>query len=67
MKYVESTENVGGNIASESTDGYSISYVTANQLKEVIIAKSEDLNDIVMTDLFGVIVNGEHIIYAGVL
>lgn len=65
-KYTESMNNVGGNIASESTDGYSISYVTANQLKEVIVAKSEDLNDIIMTDLFGVIVNNEHIIYAGV-
>ena len=65
-KYTESMNNVGGNIASESTDGYSISYVTANQLKEVIVAKSEDLNDIIMTDLFGVIVNNEHIIYVGV-
>ena len=65
-KYTESMNNVGGNIASENTDGYSISYVTANQLKEVIVAKSEDLNDIIMTDLFGVIVNNEHIIYVGV-
>ena len=65
-KYTESMNNVGGNIASENTDGYSISYVTANQLKEVITAKSEELNDIIMTDLFGVIVNNEHIIYAGI-
>ena len=67
MKYVESTENVGGNIASESTDGYSISYVTASQLQDVVKSQSVELNDIIMTDLFGLVVNGEHVIYAGVV
>ena len=64
-KYAESMNSVGGNIASESTDGYSISYVTANQLQSVIEAKNMELSDIITTDLFGLIVNGEHAIYIG--
>ena len=63
--YAEATSSIGGNIASENTDGYSISYVTANQIKEVVNSKNAELQDIMLNDLYGVIVNDEHIIYNG--
>lgn len=66
-KYTESMNTIGGNIKSENTDGYSITYTTANEIKQIIISKSAELDDIIMTDLFGLIVNGEHVIYDGVL
>lgn len=64
--YSKATENVGGNIASESTDGYSISYVTANQLSDITKSKNNELQDIILNDLYGVLVNGTHILFAGV-
>ena len=64
--YTEATNSIGGNIASENTDGYSISYVTADKVKELVISKNSELQDIMLNDLYGVIVNGEHIIYNGV-
>lgn len=54
------------NIASESIDGYSVSYITGGTLQEVVSSKNAELNDIVITYLTGVIVNNEHIIYIGV-
>ncbi len=64
--YSNATNSASGNIASENTDGYSISYLTATQISEVIKSKNVELDDIIMNDLYGVIVNGEHIIYNGV-
>ncbi len=63
--YDEATSSIGGNIASENTDGYSISYVTANQIQEIVKSKNTELQDIMLNDLYGVIVNNEHIIYNG--
>lgn len=63
--YAEATSSIGGNIASENTDGYSISYVTANQIQEIVKSKNAELQDIILSDLYGVIVNNEHIIYNG--
>lgn len=65
---IASASSSDGSIASESTDGYSISYnqINATQIKEVIQSKDTEINDIIMSDLYGVIVNGEHIIYNGV-
>ena len=54
------------NIASENTDGYSVSYVSPTQISDVIIAKNSELEDIITTYLFGIIINGEHLIYAGI-
>ena len=54
------------NIASESIDGYSVSYITGGTLQEVVNSKNAELNDIIVTYLTGVIVNNEHIIYIGV-
>lgn len=65
--YAEATSSIGGNVASESTDGYSISYITANQIQEIVKSKNSELQDIMLNDLYGVIVNGEHIIYNGAI
>ena len=66
--YATSMNNVAsnGNVASENTDGYSISYITANQMSDIVKSKSDELGDIVRTYLLGVIVNDEHIMYRGV-
>ncbi len=58
------TEN--GNIASENTDGYSVTYVKSAQIKEIVSSRSIELDDIIDTYLLTVIFNGEHIMYVGV-
>lgn len=63
--YASTTENASGNITNESIDGYSISYLTANQIGEIVKSKNSELQDIMLNDLYGVIVNNEHIIYNG--
>jgi hypothetical protein len=55
-----------GNIASENTDGYSVSYITAGQIGEVVMSKNKELDDIIRTYLLGVVFNDEHLLYAGV-
>ena len=55
-----------GNVASENTDGYSVSYITSNQISEVVMSKNKELDDIIRTYLLGVVFNGEHLLYAGV-
>jgi len=62
--YLSATQEAG-NIASESTDGYSISYVNATQIAEIVKSKNNEFDDIIVTDLYGVIVNKEHLIYIG--
>ncbi len=66
--YATTTNNVSsnGNIASESTDGYSISYITANQISDVVKSKNAELDDVIRTYLLGVVYNGEHLMYCGV-
>ena len=54
-----------GNIASESTDGYSVSYVTVADLDKVVVSRNTEINDTIDTYLYGVIVNGEHLLYCG--
>lgn len=65
---VASISNFNGSISSESTDGYSISYnqINATQIQEVVKSKNAELEDAIMSDLYGLIVNGEHVIYNGV-
>lgn len=60
----ENTNNK--NVASESVGSYSVSYATGNQIQEIIKSKSVEINDIILTHLTGVIVNGEHLVYLGV-
>ena len=63
--YEETTSNINGNIESENTDGYSIKYITADKIKELVKSKDDELQDIMLSDLYGVVINGEHIIYNG--
>ena len=66
--FKNATDNVasGGNVKSENTDGYSISYVSAGEISEVVKSKQIEIDDIVRTYLLGIIINGEHIMYCGV-
>lgn len=65
--YANTTSSIGnGNIASESTDGYSVSYITADKVSEIIKSKSKEFDDIIRTYLLGVIIDGEHALYCGV-
>jgi len=57
-------ESLKRNISSERVGDYSVSYTS--DYKEIIKSKSSEINDIIMNSLYGVIVNNEHIIYAGV-
>ena len=52
------------NVQSEHVGEYSVSY--GGNIKELIQNKNEELNDIIINDLYGVIVNNEHILYIGV-
>lgn len=64
--YDEGLDTVSRNIASESTDGYSVSYVTGSQIQEVLKTKNKEMDDIIMTYLSGVVINKEHILFLGV-
>lgn len=64
--YDESLNNIASNVASENTDGYSVSYVTSAQKVDIINSKSAELEDIIRECLLGVVVNGEHLLYCGV-
>jgi len=66
--YCETSNNVGanGNVKSENTDGYSISYITASEISDIVKSKSNELNDIIRTYLLGVIVEDQHLMYCGV-
>lgn len=64
--YSASIEGNNKNVASESTDGYSITYVTGGTIQEIVKSKNNELNDIIMTYLMGVVVNNKHILYLGV-
>lgn len=65
--YDSNLSNAGNkNVASESTDGYSISYVTGSQIQEVLKSKIKEMDEIITTYLGGVIVDGIHVLYLGV-
>ena len=70
-KYAKQDENIitdSQSIASESTDGYNVSYnnITIDKVVEILNSKNAELNDIAYTYLLGCVFNGEHIIYNGV-
>ena len=55
-----------GNVSSENTDGYSVSYITTDRISEVVKSKKNDLDDVIYTYLINVVVDNEHIMYVGV-
>ena len=64
--YYVSLEKAQSGVASENTDGYSVSYISSNQISQLIEGKIDVLQDLISTYLFGVIVNNEHLLYYGV-
>lgn len=66
LNYAKSSDEVSSNdITSESIDGYSVSYITPTQIKEIIVSKETELEDIMLTGLYGVVVNNVAILYNG--
>ena len=64
--YYLSLEKAQSGVASENTDGYSVSYISSNQISQLIEGKIDVLQDLISEYLFGVIVNNEHLLYCGV-
>ena len=60
------TEINSNNVASENTDGYSVSYLNPSSSIDIIKSHITEIDDIITTQLFGVIVNNEHILFLGV-
>lgn len=58
----EDTSNRG--IASESVGSYSVSY--SNNVEEIIKGKNSEIADIIKKDLYGLIVDNEHVLFRGV-
>lgn len=66
--YINSINSIDSNNGktSVSTDGYSESYATPMQIKDIIVSKQVELDDIMRSYLIGVIANNEHIMFVGV-
>ena len=63
--YLKTTNTQASNIASENIDGYSVSYITPTQIKDVVESIQEEIDDNIVSDLFGLEVDGEHVLYCG--
>ena len=61
-KYNLSNNSTSSNISSENTDGYSVTYKSGT---EMTAEQKAQLEDVMLTDLYGVVVNGEAILYLG--
>ena len=48
---VDSSKGINKNIASESIDGYSVSFITGSQVQEAIKSKKSELEEIMQTYL----------------
>ncbi len=64
--YYISLEQAQSGVASENTDGYIVTYISSNQISQLIEGKIDVLQDLISTYLYGVIVNNEHLLYLGV-
>ena len=61
-----SISEYNSNVASENIDGYSVTYLSPQQINEAIITKNSELEDIMFSYLMHVVVNGTSILYLGV-
>ena len=61
-KYNLSDNSTSSNISSENIDGYSVTYKSGT---EMTAEQKSQYEDVMLTDLYGVIVNGESILYLG--
>lgn len=48
---VDNSKSINKNVASESIDGYSVSFITGSQIQEAIKSKKSELEDIMQTYL----------------
>lgn len=48
---IDNSKGINKNVASESIDGYSVSYITGSQVQEAIKSKRSELEDIMQTYL----------------
>ena len=64
--YYVSLNKAQSGVASENTDGYSVTYISSSQIGDLIEHEYGYLNELISTYLFGVIVNNEHLLYCGV-
>lgn len=64
--YQSSVENAKKGVSSENIDGYSVSYLSAEQINSAIKSEMTNLETYISTYLFGVIVNNEHLLYIGI-
>lgn len=55
-----------GSVASESIDGYSVTFITPAQLQEIVKTKQKEINQIIYTWLVNVVFDEEHLVYTGV-
>ena len=61
-KYNVSNNSTSSNVSSENIDGYSVTYKSGT---EMTAEQKAQFEDVMLTDLYGVIVNGEAILYLG--
>lgn len=64
-QYAKTSSQSNNAVASENTDGYSISYLNPSSIQEIIKSKQSELDDIMLSELYNVIVDDEAIIYCG--
>lgn len=64
--YYNSISKAQNGLQSENIDGYSVTYISSNQIGQLLKDKENDLQSLISTYLFGVIVNNEHLLYCGV-
>ena len=62
-KYNLSNNSTSSNISSENTDGYSVTYKSGTELTE---EQKKQYDDVMETDLYGVVVDNTPILYLGV-
>ena len=62
-KYNNSKNSTSSNISSENIDGYSVSYKSGTELTK---EQKKQYDDVMETDLYGVIVDNTPILYLGV-
>ena len=62
-KYNLSDNSTSSNISSENTDGYSVTYKSGTELTE---EQKKQYDDVMETDLYGVMVDNTPILYLGV-
>lgn len=57
--------NKGVNLASESIDGYSVSYLSPSEVQTAIVTKQKELEDIMRAYLLETKVDGVPVLYRG--